>query len=1071
MDACPGCGAHVLRDTEVCPECRRPLREALEQHKLVTVIFCDVVDSSGMTERLGELATHRVMTRFSQKVGKVLAGHGGTVGNRRGDGMMTVFGIPAMHDDDALRAVRAAAELREEMAELRADLARQHEDLLLRVRLGVNSGSVLVSGGTALEEEVTGPTANLAKRLEELADPDGILIGADTYKLVRDAVRAEQVQVEVKTGGTTRSVAAYRVLQVLPGKPGRIRRVDGPMIGRTIEQQLLHHLFERTVAESSCHLVTVLGPAGVGKSRLVEEFVRQVGGRATVLRGHCLSYGDSVTFWPIVEIVHQAAGIAPTDPPERVQERLAALVSDEDQAERIDVRVAQLLGSNDESELPGDTASALRWLLEVLARRQSLLVLVEDLQWAEPTLLETIEHIAERALDTPIMIVGMGRPDELLRRNRHWPSGKLNATSILLSPLSDSEAEQLVTNLLDNQPLHPDAHAQIISRAQGNPLIIEELTDALVGDGVLRQLEGHWILTRDLDMVSLPLSIQALLEVRLERLDTEERAILERAAVVGEQFHAGDIKALVSGSMAEQISDLLDQLIRQELIRRDHDAAVPLPAESGEGYRFRHILIRTVAYEGMSEELRAILHERYSDWLERTASERLSQFDELIGYHLSKAVDYLTEIGSQEEHRRGLARRAGMRFAAAGRRAAIRGDIRPTATWLERATRLLPPEDPARLDVLPDLAEALQASGRLDQAVKVYEELISAANAAGEEGRLKHAILGKLYVTAFRDLGSFLRNGPDEVQRAIPVFERQSDQLGLAKAFYLLAYADWAMGHSQAAAPAALRARDHARNAGDKRWEAHILRLHCLILFWGPTPIDEVVEHTKEACRLARSVGMRSLEATALTILARAAAMRDDFRDARRLSAEANAITNTLGELLTRATDSISEGLIELLDEKLNDAEQVLRNGYEALKEMGGTGPGASVAAMLARVYLQRRRYADAERMALECKRTAADEQLDAQIKWRSIYAIVLARRGDLTEAEPLAREALRRAVQTDQLESRAEAHADLAEALRFAERREEAAQEFQQALTLYEQKGNHFLAKRLRRELLSLRR
>jgi tetratricopeptide (TPR) repeat protein len=373
--------------------------------------------------------------------------------------------------------------------------------------------------------------------------------------------------------------------------------------------------------------------------------------------------------------------------------------------------------------------------------------------------------------------------------------------------------------------------------------------------------------------------------------------------------------------------------------------------------------------------------------------------------------------------------------------------------------------------VLPDLAEALQAGGRLEQAMKVYDEMILAANATGAESRLKHAVLGKLYVTAFRDLGTFLREGPDEVQRAIHVLEQQQDQLGLAKAHYLLAYADWAMGHSVAAEPAVDRARTYARDAGDRRWEAHILRLRCLILYWGPTPLDRVVEEAWAAHQIGAEAGMRGLQAAALTVVARAAAMCDDFAEAHRRGIEANAITHNLGELLTQATDSISDGLILLLEGKLTEAEQVLLNGYQALKGMGGKGPGASVAAMLARVYLGQRRYADAERMALECKATAADEQLDTQVKWRSIYAIVLGRRGDLAEAEPLAREALRRALQTDQLESRAEAHTDLAEVLRLAERREEAAHELEQALGLYEAKGNLVMAKRVRRDLVGLRR
>jgi tetratricopeptide (TPR) repeat protein len=373
--------------------------------------------------------------------------------------------------------------------------------------------------------------------------------------------------------------------------------------------------------------------------------------------------------------------------------------------------------------------------------------------------------------------------------------------------------------------------------------------------------------------------------------------------------------------------------------------------------------------------------------------------------------------------------------------------------------------------VLPDLAEALQASGRLQAAMSVYDELISAARVVGDEARLKHAVLGKLQVTAFRDPGRFLREGPDEVQRAIHVFEHQQDLLGLAKAYYFLAHAEWAMGHSGDAQPAADRARDYARDAGDKRWEAHILQLRCLISYWGPTPLDDVIEDAREARAIAEEAGMGGLEAAALTILARIAAMRDDIPEARRLRQEAKAITHNLGELLTQATDSLSDGLIELLDDNLAAAEQLLVQGYRALQGMDGRGPGASITAMLARVYLQQHRYADAERMARECETTASDKQLDMQIRWRTILAVILARRGEQAEAEPLGKAAVRLALQTDQLESQAEAHAGLAEVLRLAERREEAKNELEKALDLYEKKGSKRLAKRVRNELAALPR
>ena len=342
-----------------------------------------------------------------------------------------------------------------------------------------------------------------------------------------------------------------------------------------------------------------------------------------------------------------------------------------------------------------------------------------------------------------------------------------------------------------------------------------------------------------------------------------------------------------------------------------------------------------------------------------------------------------------------LARRAGERYAAAGQRAAVRGDTRLVQAWLGRAGRLLPADHPLRLAALPPLAEAQQSSGKLTEATRAYQELARSATAVGNEGLALHATIGRLGITAVHDPRQFLREGRDEVELAIAAFDRLGDRLGLAKAWHLLAYLDWTRGRLTQAEAAAERARALAREAGDPGWEANAIGMHCLTLYWGPLPLEVVERRSREALAEAERSGVASLAATAYRVLARVAAHRGDLDEARRFVEAATAITREEGSLLPRAVDCISRAMVDMLAGDLPAAEEVLRNGYGQLEEMGGTGPRVNVATLLARVRLQRNRNDDAEELTRTCERLAAPDQADAQIKWRSIRAIAVARRGE----------------------------------------------------------------------------
>jgi tetratricopeptide (TPR) repeat protein len=566
----------------------------------------------------------------------------------------------------------------------------------------------------------------------------------------------------------------------------------------------------------------------------------------------------------------------------------------------------------------------------------------------------------------------------------------------------------------------------------------------------------------------VPTSIHALLLARLDRLGGRGRTLIEPAAVVGQQFHLGDIEALNPGASTPELAAGLQELVRLDLIRPDHGpTSAPLPPNSGPGYRFRHATIKTVAYERLPDDRRAELHERYADWLERETEDRRSQFDEIVGHHFYEAYRYTSRLDPGSDRVAELARRAGERYAAAGQRAAVRGDTRLVQAWLGRAARLLPADHPLRLAALPPLAEAQQASGKLTEATRAYQELARSATAVGNEGLALHATIGRLGITAVHDPRLFLREGRDEVELAIAAFDRLGDRLGLAKAWHLLAYLDWTRGRLTQAEAAAERARVLAREAGDSGWEANAIGMHCLTLYWGPLPLDVCEQRSREALAEAERSGVSSLAATAYRVLARVAAHRGDLDGARRFVEAATAITREEGSLLPRAVDCISRAMVDMLAGDLTAAEQILRTGYAQLEEMGGLGPRVNVATLLARVLLLRGRNDDAEELTRVCERLAAPDQADAQVKWRSIRAIAMARRGELPEAEKLAREAVYLAGRTDQLDPRAEAHLDLAEVMLLGGRGREAALELDRAILLFQEKGNE-VGERTARRLLA---
>ena len=733
MTVCAACGRESPDHFGFCPACGAPLAAAAaprEVRKVVTVLFCDLTGSTAIGDRLDPEPLRALMTRYYDSARSILERHGGTVEKFVGDAVMAVFGIPSATEDDALRAVRAAVELRE----------RVHA-LGLEARIGVNTGEVVAGEGDTL---VTGDAVNVTARLEQAAAPGEILLGVDTLRLVRDAVDVERIELALK--GKPEPVPAFRLERLDAGAAGLARRLDRQLVGRERERERLRADFEDAVAARTCRLFTLVGPAGIGKSRLVADFLEHVDGAAVVAAGRALSYGEGITYWPLVEMLLQL-GIAPEE----------ALRSS-----------------------PADTQLATRALLERVAADRPLVLVLDDLQWAEAPLLDLVEHVADWSREAPILLLCVARP-ELLDVRPGWGGGKLNATSVLLEPLAEEQASRLVDDLLGDVALDDEVRDRIVATSEGNPLFLEEMT------ALARDAGGA---------ADVPPTIHALLQARLDTLTDQERTVIERGAVEGKLFHRGAVTALCPEPLRDDVAGRLLALVRKELVRPD------LPQIPGDdAFRFRHLLIRDTAYESLPKAVRADLHEQFAAWLDEHGD--LLEQDELVGYHLEQAARNLAELEAGDPRARELGERAAARLGAAGRAAYARGDLHGARSLLSRSVALLP-EGPARRRLLPDLVDALlEASGETG-----VEELAAELERGDELDRARALALRLMFAPI---PGEPVAETADGLKAARAALEREGDVLGVARCERALGMLAWGAGRAGEAGAAYARVYELVR--------------------------------------------------------------------------------------------------------------------------------------------------------------------------------------------------------------------------------------------------------------------
>jgi class 3 adenylate cyclase len=718
--------------------------------KVVTIVFCDLVGSTSLGESLDPESLRQVITRYFETTSDALKRHGGTIEKFIGDAVMAVFGIPTAREDDALRAVRAAAEMRNALVDLNDELEMRW-GVRLRARTGVNTGEVIAGDSSEGQGFASGDAINVAARLEQAASAGEILIGEHTFDLVRDAVRVEPVApMELK--GKSEPVPAFRLVDVADRPAGRARRLDSPLVGRTAELASLREAFDRAVAGGTCELVTLVGAPGIGKSRLAEDFTHGLRGEATVVAGRCLSYGEGLTFWPLREVVEQLTGTDDEASSEDAVARIAGLLPQDDDKAAIVERVAGALGLLDAAAYPAETFWAVRRLLEAVAARQPLVVFFEDIHWAEPTFLELIEHLAGTIRELPILIVASARTD-LFDVRPEFAGNLPSATRMDLDPLSGAESTALIEHLIGDPGVAENLSDRVFTGAEGNPLFIEELVRMLVDEHQIEKDEAGVSSVRELSEASVPRTLHALLAARLDRLDPAERAVAEAAAVVGKSFGGGAVFELSRSDNRSEVDRHLSTLAAGELIRPDGGRFA-----GEETFSFKHILLRDVAYQGILKGRRSELHARLADWLERTAGERASEYEEILGYHLEQAYRNLSDLGPVDERGRELATRAAARLGSSGGRALARGDTRPAVHLLERAVSLLPDDDPARRDLTVKLGIALAEAGQVSRAGALLHDQIEAER-RGSAYVVFHDQTGKQHVVTLDEEASAITVG------------------------------------------------------------------------------------------------------------------------------------------------------------------------------------------------------------------------------------------------------------------------------------------------------------------------
>ena len=993
--------------------------------KVVSVLFADVAGSTRLASTVDAETLRAVMGRFFTAMRAVAERHGGTLEKFSGDEVMVVFGVPVLHEDDALRAVRASAEMRDALLELNRDLERDH-GVRLEIRIGVNTGEV-IAGDPGEPPFVTGEAVNVGKRLQEAAAPGDVLLAPVTLSLTRGAVDAEPCGT-LELRGRPEPLATHRLLGFVEEELATAEE-PAPLVGRRRELRRLRAVYNRVRGKQRVTLALVVGDPGIGKTRLVRELVEGIDD-AQILVARCVSYGEGAAYLPLVEVVRQATR----------RRALDAILGHAEEAERITRVLRVVVGELDEPVASGEVSRAFQRFLATLAGEGPVLLILDDVHWAEPELLDLVEQLVAHTQRVPLLVLALARP-ELIDRRPEWLAHADGPAGVRLDRLSDDETRTLVASR-GGTHLEQPMLARLVATAEGNPLFAEQLF-SLVHE-------------RGPDALgSLPPTVEALIASRLDGLGRRERSAVERAAVVGRDFRESELVALCPADEAAIVPKTLASLARSGFVRRRRVAA------TADTFAFHHVLIRDAAYAAVPKARRAELHEQLADWL--IAQGNAS--DEVVGFHLERAYQSLSELGPVGRHALRLAEEAGERLGRAGMRAFQRADMHAATNLLGRATSLLPETSERRRELLSELGLALRIAGDAAEAEAALHEAVDVSRRMND-GRLTRR--AELELAGAQAFGG---GNPDELLRlaveSIPAFEAATDHRSLGRAWYYVGVVRGGFYLENAEWEDALgRALVHYRASG---WPpTAFVADFASALFYGPRPVPEAVEQAKTL--LEENAGVAG-EANVLVWLAALEALRGRFEEAHRYAGRAGSIYDELGFAVPRASHwTYAAALIESSGGDYAAAERLLHAGCEALERFNQFGNLATNAAHLADALLAQGLVDEARLWAETAQAHSTKSDVSAEMSWRATLARVRAAQGQLVEAEDLVRTALALVARTDATYQHANVLVALAEVLEAASKREEAGRALDEAIELFRAKGSTVAESRaaaLREELV----
>jgi class 3 adenylate cyclase/tetratricopeptide (TPR) repeat protein len=1034
MPACSSCGVDNPPGARFCNACGERLDSASPAHevrKTVTIVFCDVTGSTALGEQLDPETLRRVMMRYFGAMTEAIERHGGTVEKFIGDAVMAVFGLPTVHEDDALRAVRAADGMREALHLLNKELERDH-GATLACRVGVNTGEVVAGDATLRQALVTGDAVNVAARLEQAAPPGGVLMSETTLRLVRDAVVVDPLEpLELK--GKTERVPAFGLVAVNMDVAGIARRLDTPIVGRAHELGQIRQIFEEVVAARVGRLVTVLGAPGVGKSRLVEEALARFADSATIVRGRCLPYGEGITYRPMADVVRDTLGADAVADAAVIE----AMIPDEPSSAQVAAQLAALVGGGGGLVSTTEEVSwAIRRFLEGIARRRPLVVVLDDIHLAEQGLLDLIDEITDLIRDAPVLVMCMARP-ELLEIRPDWEG----ISTISLEPLGIDEVARLIETILAGGMVDPAIEERIAATTEGNPLFVEETLTMLLEEGRLRNEDDRWV-APDVRAFAIPPTIDALLSARVDRLEPADRVTLGRASVIGEIFSLGAIRDLAPAAERDEVPERIERLVRREMIR-------PESVDATEArFRFHHALLRDAAYRMLPKESRAELHERFADQLE--GRRELPDLDGIAGFHLEQAHRLRSELGADDHRSRALATRAVAHFSASAAIARYRGDGSAAADLYARADRLRERDDPARPRDLVAAGWASIDADRMTDAARLFELAREVAQNLGNESAAGSAELSMLFLRMSTDpegATDALRNAIEDTLPRLAHLELDGD---LALAYYLRAQIKMETRAGEARNDAA-EAMRHAEAAGDRVLLFNAAQLRCVAGLLGDTHVKDSRADIEEfQQRFPDSAFARIRVATDMATLL---AMLGRFDEAWDLLDRADEI----GQEMHAGRESAAlshRGAAALLADRPDAAEPAFAAAFERLMSVDDVGHASTSAGELAVAFLRMGRNEDARRWAARCRDLSASDDVLNQHLWRRVHAVVSARERRHDDAKILMDQAIEWVLLTDSLTEIADVYLCEGETYALAGRSDEARAALSRAAEAFERKG-----------------